>query len=169
MKAFRIQELRLRHYRAFSDARLEVGDLTFLVGRNGAGKSTLMDALSFISEALSDSLGTALERRGSLEGIRQRQSGHGTPFEVSVAVRMTWRGNSHPFSTALNSALKGRIRATSSIRRSLRQGCLNMDLFVTEIRSLADSPNSNPRSIRSPFYFLRLPGKKCSGRPYFTS
>lgn len=92
MKAFRIQELRLRHYRAFSDARLEVGDLTFLVGRNGAGKSTLMDALSFISEALSDSLGTALERRGSLEGIRQRQSGHGTPFEVSVAVRMTWRG-----------------------------------------------------------------------------
>ena len=68
-----IKELRLRNYRAFADARLVLDDFTFLVGRNGAGKSTLMDALSFISEAVTDSLGTALERRGNLEGILRRQ------------------------------------------------------------------------------------------------
>src|SRR4051812_38987948 len=73
MKKVKIQELRLRHYRAFSDARLVLNDITFLVGRNGAGKSTLMDALNFLSEAVTDSLATALERRGNLEGIRQRQ------------------------------------------------------------------------------------------------
>lgn len=70
MKTARIKELRLRHYRAFSSARLALNNMTFLVGRNGAGKSTLMDALSFLSESMTDSVGTALERRGNLEGLR---------------------------------------------------------------------------------------------------
>src|SRR5690606_31649728 len=86
MNPVTIKELRLRHYRAFSDARLVLADITFLVGRNGAGKSTLMDALSFLSESVTDSLGTALERRGNLEGIRQRQPGKGNRFDVSIAV-----------------------------------------------------------------------------------
>src|SRR3982751_5192093 len=88
MSHVRIKELRLRHYRAFSDARLVLNDITFLVGRNGAGKSTLMDALSFLSEAVTDSLATALERRGNLEGIRQRQPRQGTRYDVCMAVQM---------------------------------------------------------------------------------
>jgi len=63
-------------------------DVTFLVGRNGAGKSTLMDALSFVSEAVTDSLSTALERRGNLESVRQRQPAQGARYDVSVAVRL---------------------------------------------------------------------------------
>ncbi len=86
-----INELRLRHYRAFSDCRLKLDDVTFLVGRNGAGKSTLMDALSFMSEAVSDSLGTALERRGNFQGILQRQFGLGARHEVSLAVKIVRR------------------------------------------------------------------------------
>lgn len=86
--SIRIKELRLRHYRAFADARLVLNNPTFLVGRNGAGKSTLMDALSFISEAVTDSLSTALERRGNLEGIRQRQAGKGPHHDISVAIQL---------------------------------------------------------------------------------
>jgi hypothetical protein len=56
MSPVKITELRLRHYRAFADTRLLLDDITFLVGRNGAGKSTLMDAMSFVSEAVTDSL-----------------------------------------------------------------------------------------------------------------
>jgi predicted ATPase len=80
MNRVTIKELRLRNFRAFVDARLVLDDVTFLVGRNGAGKSTLMDAFSFISEAVTDSLGTALERRGGFLGLfpkhlRQRSEG----------------------------------------------------------------------------------------------
>jgi len=60
----RIEELRLRGFRAFENARLTLDDLTVLVGRNGAGKSTILDAFEFVREALSDSLENALERRG---------------------------------------------------------------------------------------------------------
>ena len=38
MSQVKIKDLRLRNYRAFSDARLVLDDITFLVGRNGAGK-----------------------------------------------------------------------------------------------------------------------------------
>jgi predicted ATPase len=92
MSPIRIRELRLRNYRAFADVRLRLDDVTFLVGRNGAGKSTLLDAFSFISEALTDSLGTALERRGNLEGVSRRQAGKDTKSDVSIAVVFESRG-----------------------------------------------------------------------------
>ena len=81
-----LKELRLRNYRAFADARLVLDDVTFLVGRNGAGKSTLMDAFSFVSEAVTDSLGTALERRGNFLGLFPRDLRRGARQGVSVAV-----------------------------------------------------------------------------------
>jgi predicted ATPase len=92
MDQVKIREVRLRHYRAFSNARWSLDKITFLVGRNGAGKSTLMDALSFISEAVTDSLSTALERRGNLEGIRLRQPGMGRRYDVSLAVVLELAG-----------------------------------------------------------------------------
>jgi predicted ATPase len=93
MSRVALKELRLRNYRAFVDARLVLDDFTFLVGRNGAGKSTLMDAFSFISEAVTDSLGTALERRGNFLGLfpkHLRESREG----ISVAVCFEREGES---------------------------------------------------------------------------
>ena len=97
MNRVRIRELRLRNFRSFADARLVLEDVTFLVGRNGAGKSTLMDAFAFISETVSDSLATALERRGGLTTLmnrsmaaRMQRSG---PYSVSIAVRLEVEDN----------------------------------------------------------------------------
>ena len=86
MSRLKLTELRLRHYRVFTDARLALSDLTFLVGRNAAGKSTLMDALRFVSEAVTDSLGIAFERRGNLMGLFPRHLLNQSPSGVSVAV-----------------------------------------------------------------------------------
>jgi predicted ATPase len=93
-----LKELRLRNYKAFADARLVLDDVTFLVGRNGAGKSTLMDAFSFIREAVTDSLATALERRGNLAGIRQQR--HRSANRVCVSVCFEVR-NSQPINRFL--------------------------------------------------------------------
>ena len=94
MSRTRIREVRLRHYRAFSNVRWSIDRVTFLVGRNGAGKSTLMDALGFISESLTDSISTALERRGNLEGIRRREAGKGRRHDVSLSVVLELDGAS---------------------------------------------------------------------------
>jgi predicted ATPase len=95
MSRVTIKELRLRNYRAFADARLVLDDVTFLVGRNGAGKSTLMDAFSFVSEAVTDSLGTALERRGGLLGLLPKHPrGSGGRQGVSIAICFERQGES---------------------------------------------------------------------------
>lgn len=40
-----VESIRVRRYRAIEDAELQLGRLTYLVGRNGAGKSTFLNAL----------------------------------------------------------------------------------------------------------------------------
>lgn len=84
---FSIDEIRLRHFRAFENAVLHLSDITVIVGRNGAGKTTLMEAIDFIGDALNDSLLNALDRRGGLKSIRQRSTKK--PFDVSLGVVMT--------------------------------------------------------------------------------
>ncbi len=82
----RIQELRLEGFRAFENARLSLDDLTVLVGRNGAGKSTLIDALEFLRDALTDSLESALERRGGFSALARK--GELVRRELAIAVRL---------------------------------------------------------------------------------
>jgi predicted ATPase len=93
MSRVTIKELRLRNYRAFVDARLVLDDVTFLVGRNGAGKSTLMDAFSFVSEAVTDSLGTALERRDGLLGLLPKHLRHGNEGRRGISVAICFERN----------------------------------------------------------------------------
>lgn len=85
-----IEEVRLKNYRAFEDARLPLAPLTVLIGRNGAGKSTVLDVLEFFREALSDSLVNALERRGGLAGLCRRSApGPNLPhIELAVVLRV---------------------------------------------------------------------------------
>lgn len=65
-----VEEIRLKRFRAFDNARLKLSDLTFLIGRNGAGKSSLLDAFDLLRESVSDSLENALDRRGGLQKVQ---------------------------------------------------------------------------------------------------
>ncbi|HZI16792.1 MAG TPA: AAA family ATPase [Myxococcus sp.] len=84
----RILELRLAGFRAFESVRLQLDDLTVLVGRNGAGKSTLIDALEFIRDALTDSLENALTRREGLHAILHRGSKTARVLSVAITVHI---------------------------------------------------------------------------------
>lgn len=88
MSRVKIRELRLRNYKAFPDVSLLLEEVTFLVGRNGSGKTTLLDGFAFVSEAVTDSLSAALERRGNLDGIRHRVGERTPRHDVSFGVVM---------------------------------------------------------------------------------
>ena len=90
-----VEELRLRNFRAFENARLELSNLTFLVGRNGAGKSSLLDAMDLLREAVSDSLENALDRRGGLQKIQRAKAGRrkSPPMGIAVVLRIAFPGN----------------------------------------------------------------------------
>ena len=83
--AFPFTELRLKNFRGFENALLQLDDLTILIGPNGVGKSTLLEGFDFLREAVTDSLLVALERRGGLSGIRRRRPGRGNLNDVVVS------------------------------------------------------------------------------------
>ncbi|MFM7201019.1 MAG: AAA family ATPase [Myxococcota bacterium] len=66
VKGFKLEQLRLRNFKAYEDALLEFEDLTVLIGKNGAGKSTVREALEFLRDALTERLSNAVSKRGGL-------------------------------------------------------------------------------------------------------
>ena len=89
-----VEEIRLKKFRAFDNARLTLSDLTFLVGRNGAGKSSLLDAFDLLRESVSDSLENALDRRGGLQKVQcVRPNGSvGHSMGISIVFRIDFHG-----------------------------------------------------------------------------
>lgn len=82
-----IRRLSLKGFRSINATRVEFDNPTFLVGRNGAGKSNLLDALAFLSEAMSFNLQAPIAKRrqdgGEVDHIPNRF--HGMPrFGISV-------------------------------------------------------------------------------------
>lgn len=52
----RIKTVRIQHYRAFKDVRLDFSDITALIGPNGAGKSNILRALDWFFNGSQSSL-----------------------------------------------------------------------------------------------------------------
>lgn len=79
-----IRKVILRNYKSIAHCAIALGPLSVLVGPNGAGKSNFMDALRFVSEALSGSLDHALRDRGGIDEVRRRSAGHPNSFGIRL-------------------------------------------------------------------------------------
>lgn len=81
----RITRLSIRNFRSIAKAELRPGDLTILVGPNGAGKSNVLDALRFVSDALSVTPMHALALRGGVGAVRRKGlRGHPNHFTIRL-------------------------------------------------------------------------------------
>jgi len=61
-----IRKLSLRNFRSIRNETVTFANPLFLVGRNGSGKSNFVDALAFLSECMTGSLQSVIEKRGGL-------------------------------------------------------------------------------------------------------
>ena len=65
-----IENIRIQNYRLFR--RVELGNLpqlTIVVGANGSGKSTLLDVFTFLKDALTHNVASAVTRRGGFTRV----------------------------------------------------------------------------------------------------
>ncbi len=83
-----IQRVVIKNYKSIAACDVQLGPLTFRVGRNGSGKSNFLDALRFVAEGLSNSLDHALRDRGGIAEVRRRSGGHPRHFGVEVHFRL---------------------------------------------------------------------------------
>lgn len=82
----RLRRVHIRNYKSISQATVDLGPLTILVGANGAGKSNFIDALAFVSECLSDSIELAFKSRGGIGAVRRRSGGHPTHIGMRLVI-----------------------------------------------------------------------------------
>ncbi|MBY6243474.1 AAA family ATPase [Methylosinus sp. Sm6] len=81
-----IESLEIRNYRLFNDMKFsDLARLTVVVGANGSGKSTLFDVFSFLKEALTQNVATAVTRRGGFNELVSR--GEKGPIGITVKFR----------------------------------------------------------------------------------
>jgi predicted ATPase len=81
-----IETLEIRNYRLFHAATLTgLPRLTVVVGANGSGKSTLFDVFSFLKEALTQNVASAVARRGGFRELVSR--GENGPIAITVKFR----------------------------------------------------------------------------------
>lgn len=88
-----ITRLSLRQYKSIENCDLTLSPLTLLVGRNGAGKSNVLDALSFVADALRNTLEYAVRKRGGIAQVRRKSPSK--PTYPVVAVEMTLPDGGH--------------------------------------------------------------------------
>ena len=81
-----IEALEIANYRLFRDAKLtNLPRMTVVVGANGSGKTTLFDVFSFLKEALTQNVATAVARRGGYRELVSR--GETGPIAITVKFR----------------------------------------------------------------------------------
>lgn len=85
----------VQNYKSIRSCDVTLGPLTFLVGPNGSGKSNFLDALRFVSEALSGSLEQAVRSRGGIREmlLRHSQFDHGIGFRLEFRLSRTLVGH----------------------------------------------------------------------------
>lgn len=82
----RIENIRIENYRLFRRAELRrLPRLTIVVGANGSGKSTLFDVFTFLKDALTHNVATAVTRRGGFRELVSR--GCEGPIGITVQFR----------------------------------------------------------------------------------
>lgn len=81
-----IESLEIKNYRLFKEAILrDLPRMTVIVGANGSGKSTLFDVFTFLKDALTQNVATAVARRGGFKEVVSR--GERGPIELVVKFR----------------------------------------------------------------------------------
>ena len=81
-----LQKLSLRNFRSIQDEVIVFPNPLFLVGRNDTGKTNVLEALSFLSDCMSQPLQTAVDSRGGFSSLSYLHE-IGQPYEAPIHVR----------------------------------------------------------------------------------
>ena len=82
----RIEQIDIKNYRLFKNVTLsDLPQLVVVVGANGTGKSTLFDVFSFLKDALTQNVASAVAKRGGFRTLVSR--GHNGPIEIAIKFR----------------------------------------------------------------------------------
>ncbi|OQY41117.1 MAG: chromosome segregation protein SMC [Spirochaetaceae bacterium 4572_7] len=93
-----IEAIRVKNFKAFKNTEMEnIPKLCVIVGANGTGKSTIFSIFSFLGNAMSGTVNSALMQLGGSRGFKEvRTRGEVGPIEIEIKFRID---NKSPLTT----------------------------------------------------------------------
>ena len=149
----------LKNYKSIAACDVQLGPLTFLVGRNGSGKSNFLDALRFVADALNFSLDHALRDRGGINDVRRRSRGH--PNHFSIGFEFTLPNSTTGYYTfSIESRSRGRyVVQTEECRIQRAQDNTPEAYFrVDNGKTIDTSVKVAPAAIKDRLYLVNASG-----------
>src|SRR5712675_419705 len=153
-----LQRVGPKNYKSIGACDVKLGPLTFLVGPNGSGKSNFLDALRFVTDALSTSLDHAIRDRGGIDEVRRRSGGHPNNFGVALEFRTPQICGQYTFE------ISARTNGAWTVKR---EECLAMPVggrrvaFTTEdgqVKSVADDLGAPPAASADRLFLVNVSG-----------
>ncbi|GIU80525.1 MAG: ATPase [Bryobacteraceae bacterium] len=154
----RIEQLRIRNYRALREVEVRFTPLTILIGPNGSGKSTLFDVFNFLSECFRLGLRHAWDRRGKAKELRTR--GSQGPIEFELKYRETPTSPLITYRLAIDEDLRGPFVAEEWLQ--WRRGAHGKPFRFLDYRSgqgeavSGEDPDENARRVSIPLQSREL-------------
>lgn len=85
-----ISRLRLRNWKNFKSADIQLADRAFIIGPNAAGKSNLLDALRFLRDVSNDGLRKAMDgTRGGVSAVRCLAARQHSQIEILIELKQS--------------------------------------------------------------------------------
>lgn len=142
----------LKNYKSIAACDVQLGPLTFLVGRNGSGKSNFLDALRFVADALNLSLDHALRDRGGINDVRRRSRGHPNHFSIGFAFTLPNNGTGH-YAFRIGSRPRGGYEVQN-------ETCLfqNQYFSVDKDSVVTTSVKAAPAAVKDRLYLVNASG-----------
>jgi predicted ATPase len=111
----RITRVVLKNYKSIVHCDVELKPLTILVGPNGSGKSSFLDALRFVSEALTVGLEQAVYNRGNVSRIlSEARSDGSSSFSIDLYLHFSPSDNGH-YGFEVEATADGGFRVTHEV------------------------------------------------------
>lgn len=85
-----IRHIRVRNFKSFRDAEVQLSPLTALVGANASGKSNFVQLFRFLRDIAQKGLENAIALQGGAEYLLNMQIGNREPLEVEIEANTGW-------------------------------------------------------------------------------
>ncbi len=146
----------INNYKSIQHCDVNLGPLTFLVGRNGSGKSNFLDALQFVSDALNNTLEQAVKKRGGISEIILRSKRPCSYFVISLTFRLG-EGRECDYEIRLAPLPSKRFEVLGELCR-IRVGIAAESFFQVENGKMESNPKLQSAYLNDRLYLVAASG-----------
>lgn len=146
-----IKRIEVSNFKSLVHTNIELGPVTFLVGKNATGKSNLLDAIDFVGDALYSDVDLALRDRGGISSVFTRMPQRRVELGMSLDLQL-------PDGTPAQYTIRIDAKSRSNYRMALETCQVGDDSFTVRAGSVSGTLEFFPKPKKDRLYLSTISG-----------